>query len=95
LAAYLEGAQSLLPAALMIGVARSISLVGGAVALLRREAETAQPAALGAVAVRGVSWLTRCVRCSLADGDVAAFEKRAGSSRGCSSSVCAGLMDEV
>jgi hypothetical protein len=68
----------------------------GAVALLRREAETTPPAALGAVAVRGLQLADALCWCSLADGDVAAFDKQAGVvSRLFEFGVCAGLMDEV
>jgi hypothetical protein len=68
----------------------------GAVALLRREAEMTQPAALGAVAVRGLQLADALCWCSLADGDVAAFENQAGVvSRLFEFGVCAGLVDEV
>ena len=50
----------------------------------------------GAVAVRGVQLADALCWCSLADGDVAAFEKQAGVvSRLFEFGVSAGLMDEV
>ena len=62
----------------------------GAVALLRREAETTQ------LAVRGLQLADALCWCSLADGDVAAFENQAGVvSRLFEFGVCAGLVDEV
>ena len=68
----------------------------GAVALLRREAETTQPAALGAVAVRGLRLADALCWCLLADGDVAAFEKQAGVvSRLFEFGVSAGLVDDI
>jgi hypothetical protein len=67
-----------------------------AVAVLRREAETLPPRALGPVATRALLLIDDLCWCSLAKGEVAAFERRASvGGRLFEFGVCAGLLRDI
>ncbi len=91
---YLAGELSLLLA--QIGELATSPAGAGAAALLRREAETLPPGALGPVATRGLQLIDELCWCSLAEGDVAVFERQAEvCARLFEFGVCADLLDEV
>jgi hypothetical protein len=91
---YLAGELSLLLAQVE-GLANSHAGACAA-ALLRREAETLPPAALGTVATRALRLIDEFCWCSLAEGDVALFVRQTELGvRLFEFGVCAGLFDEV
>jgi hypothetical protein len=91
---YLAGELSVLLAQLE-GLATSHTGACSA-ALLRREAETLPPAALGPVAVRALRLIDEFCWCSLAGGDIALFVRQTDlGARLFEFGVCAGLFDEV
>jgi hypothetical protein len=91
---YVAGELSLLLAEVQ-GLATE-HVCADAARLLRWDAETMPRAALGAVALGGVRLVDVLCWCSLAAGDVAAFERQAEvGARLFEFGVCAGLLDEV
>ncbi|SRR6266545_2501938 len=90
---YLAGELLLLLAEVQ-GLATSHG-VASAAAVLRREAESLPPAALGPVAARGLRLIDESCWCSLAAGDVAIFQQQAEiEARLFEFAACARLIDD-